>query len=432
MSPLTTRVFVVFNAYSPTQRAPTPTLISSLLVSAKCFDAGAIICNLDPGVTSQAVVRYTSRRGTTSHFFGTGEFMSEFIHKEDTICQVLAFRPDILLLRVHHKSDWRLYLSIARTLNRKIILVLDESEVDDIDAYVADVKLFVEQSPGRVMSATIYPDDVYGRQKSVGQMATMAVDITDVAIMTYSSFDMEGLPLVHGFLESYSYYKDTPTRVPRILQRMKNAACRTVKYNTLFQVMLVNEDNPFNAVVVGLQGTIKSGHKYTLHRSPVYPDSPTEIVVTALYTMECREVPRVFANEIALLHYRFVKSRSIISAVPIDIGMRITEIRFRNRYCHRKVRDGRTLCLHVRKTNTQFEVIATRYLEHAVSLTCGLSNVHGVVNGVKYVPGGWNFQIAINEPMGEEWFVAWKGDECCIFVLDGDDDMVCGFVKDVY
>ncbi|KAK9428020.1 hypothetical protein V1505DRAFT_423729 [Lipomyces doorenjongii] len=432
MSPLTTRVFVVFNAYSPTQRAPTRTLISSLLVSAKCFDAGAIICNLDPGVTSQAVVRYTSRRGTTSHFLGTGEFMSEFIHKEDIICQVLAFRPDILLLRVHHESDWQRYLSIARTFNRKIILVLDESEVDDIGAYLADVKLFIEELPGRVMSATIYPDDVYGRQRSQCQMAMTAVDITDVAIMTYSSCDMEGLPLLHGFLESYSYYNDTRTRVPRILQRVKNAACRTVKYNTLFQVMLVNEHNPFNAVVVGLQGTIKSGHKYTLHRSPVYLDSPTEIVVTALYTMECREVPRVFANEIALLHYRFVNSRSINSAVPIDVGIRITEIRFRNRYCHRKVCNGRTLCLHVRKTNTQSELLATRYVERAVFLACGLSNVHGVVNDVKYVPGGWDLQIAINEPMEEEWFVAWKGDECFTFVLDGDDDMVCGFVKDVY
>ncbi|KAK9324021.1 hypothetical protein V1517DRAFT_76667 [Lipomyces orientalis] len=430
MLPLTSRIFVVFNAYPPSHPAPTATLISSLLLSARCFDAGANIYNLDPGVTSQAVVRYSSRRGTTSHFFGASEFMEESICEEETIGQVLAFRPDILLLRVDQKLDWRRYLYIARTLNRKIVLLVEETDDDDIDAYVAEVKLIVEQSPGRVMSATVYPDDVCGTQRTECRMAKVAVDVADVAILTYSPFDTEGLPLVHGFLESYSYYKETSTRIPWILQRVKNAACRTVHYNTLFQVMLVNDGNPFNVVVVGLQGTIKSGRKYTLHRSPVYPDCSTEIVVTALYTMECREVTRVAANEIVLLHYRFAKSTSVNTTVPIGNGMRITENRFRNRYCHRKAYDGRTLSMHAPKTAVQFEVLAARYIEHSVSLTCGLSNVHGVVSCVKCVGGGWDMQVAIDEK--EEWFVPWKGDECFVSVIDGDEDMVCGFVKDVY
>ncbi|KAK9242720.1 hypothetical protein V1506DRAFT_509176 [Lipomyces tetrasporus] len=431
MLPLTSRIFVVFNAYPPAHPAPEATLISSLLLSARCFDAGANIYNLDPGVTSQAVVRYSSRRGTTSHFFGGSEFMEESIFEEETISQVLAFRPDILLLRVDQKLGWRRYLSIARTLNRKIVLLVDETDLDDIDAYVAKVKLIVEQSPGRVMSATVYPDDLCGTRRTE-EMAKVAVDVTDVAILTYSSFDTEGLPLVHGFLESYSYCKDTSTRIPWILQRMKNAACRTVQYNTLFQVMLVNDGNPFNVVVVGLQGSIKSGRKYTLHRSPVYPDCSTEIVVTALYTMECREVTRVAANEIVLLHYRFAKPTSVNTAVPIDNGMRITENRFRNRYCHCKTYDGCTLSMHVPKTAIQFEVLAARYIEHSVSLTCGHSNVHGVVSGVKPVVGGWDMQVAIDEPVQEELFVAWKGDECFVSIIDGDEDMVFGFVKDVY
>ncbi|KAK9365195.1 hypothetical protein V1509DRAFT_413834 [Lipomyces kononenkoae] len=433
MHPLTTRIYVVFNAYSPTQRAPIPTLISALITAATCFDAGASVCNLNPGLTSQAMVRYSSRRGATSHFFGVNEFMTECVHKEYTICQILSCQPDILLLSVNYNSDWRQYLAIARTLARKVVLVVDECEVDDIDAYVANLKLSVKRSsPGCVLSATIYPDDVYASDKPQGQIAKEAVDTTDVAIMTYSSFDMDGLPLIHGFLESYSYYKDVvATQVPKILLRVQNAMGKTVKYNTLFQVMFVNAHNPFNAVVVGLQGTIKVGNKYTLHRSPVYPESPTEIIVTALYTMECREVGRLCTNEIALLHYKFAKA--IQSAVPIiDIGMRITEIRKHNRYCHRKRRHVRTLCLHVRKTITQFEVLATRFVNRQVSLSCGLSNVHGVLQTVRYLPGGWDLQIAIDKPPEEEWFVAWKGDECFVFVLDGDDDMVCGFVKDIY